>query len=356
MNRAHLAVAGTALAVLSLTSTARAQPPRPAPVPPAPVLLELRINPLMDLHYWVRKLGSEKKELPAVEGLPAAVAAARQVGETLPGMASWGILDAPFTEAGSASELAHVATQLPETFTSRDGKSLPLRQDLAGLATGYQAVEKGFLATVWPGHREVAERAAAALKKELFPKAPAVYAEIARRLDLPLPVPEAPLPIYLVAAAPFPGAFTNFTREGPFSVVALEGEPDSQWVEIVVHETIHALDIKAKEGSVLAELRRRLAQVPGASPQEAHDFVHTVMFVQAADAVRRVLDPSHKDYGDVRGYYGRVGRAATVVVPAWREYLDGKVTRDAAMAKIVAGFAEGLPKKEKGDPKAAPSR
>jgi hypothetical protein len=218
-------------------------------------------------------------------------------------------------------------------------------------------VEKGFLATVWPGHREVAERAVATLKKELLPKAPAIYAEIARRLDVPMPV--APFHIYLVAAAPFPGAFTMYNPDGPFSVVALEGEPDSQWVEIVVHETIHALDAKAKEGSVLADLRRRLNAVPGASPQEVHDFVHTVMFVQAAGAVRLVLDPGHKDYGDVRGYYARVGRAATVVVPAWREYLDGKSTREEALTKIVAGFSAGLPKeepkKEKGDPKAAPS-
>ncbi len=316
-----------------------------APPPPQP-LLDLRINPLMDLHYWARKLAREESALPAVEGLPAAVAATNQAGLSLGDPRLWGILDGSFTEASTSEELARVASQVPESFKTRDGKSIPLRQALTGLAAGYGGVEKGFLATVWPRHREIAERAAAAVRKELFPKAPAVYAEIARRLDLPLPVPEAPLPVYLVAAAPFPGAFTMFTPEGPFSVVALEGEADSQWVEIVVHETIHALDVKAKEKSVLAELRRRLDAVPGASPQESHDFVHTVMFVEAADAVRRVLDPGHKDYGDVRGYYARVGRAATVVVPAWREYLDGKSTREEALTKIVAGFSAGLPKEE----------
>jgi hypothetical protein len=93
--------------------------------------------------------------------------------------------------------------------------------------------------------------------------------------------------------------------------------------------------------------------VPGADPQEVHDFVHTVMFVQAAGSVRRVLDPGHKDYGDVKGYYARVGRAGTVVVPAWRDYLDGKIDREAALARIVAGFSKA---KEKGDPQAAPKK
>jgi hypothetical protein len=36
-----------------------------------------------------------------------------------------------------------------------------------------------------------------------------------------------------------------------------------------------------------------------------------------------------------------------------RGYLDGKSTRDEALAKIVTGFSAGLPKKEKGDPKVA---
>src|SRR5215217_4611997 len=89
----------TVLALLTLSAAAWAEPPKAA-APPA--LLDLRVSPLMDLHYWVRKLGSEKGELPAVEGLPAAVAAARQVGDSLGGQ--WGILDASFTGAATAEE------------------------------------------------------------------------------------------------------------------------------------------------------------------------------------------------------------------------------------------------------------
>jgi hypothetical protein len=77
-----------------------------------------------------------------------------------------------------------------------------------------------------------------------------------------------------------------------------------------------------------------------------HDFVHTLMFVQAAGTVRRVLDPGHKDYGDVDGYYAKVPRAAAVVVPAWRDYLDGKISREAAVEKIVAGMEKEGTKQE----------
>ncbi|HEV8582009.1 MAG TPA: hypothetical protein VGX68_23310 [Thermoanaerobaculia bacterium] len=338
----------TAFTAFALAVPLWAAPPQAAAVPQ---LIDLRVNPLIDLHYWVRKLASQQGELPAVVGLPEAVTAVRRGGAALGDLGLWGVVDGSFTEASTAAELARVATEVPESFTTRDGRSIPVRQILTDLAAAYGRLEKSFLASVWPGHREIAERAGAALRQQLLPKAPEVYADISRHLGVP--VPPQPLPVYLVAAAPFPGAFTYRSQEGPFSVVALEGEPGSAWVEIVIHETIHALDVHAGEGSVLAELRSRLGKVPGASPKEVHDFVHTVMFAQAAGTVRRVLQPNHKDYGDAAGYYLKVPRAAAVVVPAWRDYLEGKLNREAVVEKIVKGFAEGLAK-EKGGSQAAP--
>jgi hypothetical protein len=337
-----------ALAVLASSLSVGAEPPRPVAAPvAAPALLDLRVNPLIDLHYWVRKLGSERGELPSVAGLPEAVAAARRGGSALGDTGLWGVVDGSFVEATTAAELARIATEAPESFTSRSGRSIPLRQILADLATAYGPLEKSFLASVWPGHREIAERAVAALRQQLLPKTSDVYADISRHLGVA--VPTSPIPVYLVAAAPFPGAFTHLSQEGPFGIVALEAEVNSAWLEIVIHETIHALDIRAGEMSVLADLRSRLGKVPGASPRDVHDFVHTVMFVQAAGTVRRVLDPNHRDYGDVAGYYPKVPRAAAVVVPAWRDYHDGKITREAVLERIVKGFAEGQGN-EKGGP------
>ncbi len=64
------------------------------------------------------------------------------------------------------------------------------------------------------------------------------------------------------------------------------------------------------------------------------------MFVQAAGTVRKVLDPGHKDYGDTAGYYPKVPRATAVVRPAWEAYLRGEISRDAALERIAAGFAQ----------------
>lgn len=308
---------------------------------PAPAPLELRVSPIIDLHFWVRKVAEQKGELPAVSGLPEAVAAARAFQTELGPMALWGIFEGNFVGLESAADLLATAEQLPETARMFDGRTIKLREAAVRLARSYISLEKPFLETVWPRHKEAAEGLAAQLRRDLLPKAPQVYEDLARHLDVP--VPSRPIPVYLTAEGPWPGAVTARARGGTgVCFVAADASKGSQLVEIVVHETVHALDVMAGEGDVLSALQKRLG------PRDARDFPHTVMFVQAAGTVRKVLFPDHKDYGDVEGYYAKVPQASAVVVPAWRAYLAGEISRDEALNRIVAAS------NEKGGPKAAP--
>ena len=308
---------------------------------PAPAPIELKVSPVVDLHFWVRKVAEQKGEIPAVAGLPEAVAAARAFQTELGPGALWGIFEGNFVGLESATDLLAAAEQLPETAQRFGGRTIKLREGAVRLARSYVFLEKPFLETVWPRHREAIESVAAQLRRDLLPKAPQVYEDLARHLDVP--VPSRPIPVYLTAEGPWPGAVTARTDENTgVCFVAADASTGSQLVEVVVHETIHALDVLTGEGGVLNALRKRLGK------EDLRDFPHTVMFVQAAGTVRKVLDPAHKDYGDVEGYYSRVPRAAAVVVPAWRDYLAGKISRDEALNRIAAGS------NEKGGPKAAP--
>jgi hypothetical protein len=323
----------------------------PAAPAPAPDLLDIHVSPFVAMHSWVRHLAEGKGELPAVPGLPEAVAAVRELDSRLGGSLAWGIVDGPLTQVGNAEGFARLAAELPESFAMRDGRTIRLREGVIPLAAAYGKLEKPFLETVWPRHREAAERAASTLRRDLLPKAPALYADVAAHLGIP--VPRGPFTVFLVAEAPFPGGVTYPVRGGgAVSLVAADAAEGSAWLEVVVHETLHAIDVGTD--SVLDELRARLGKLnPVPSPREIHDFVHTLMFVQAAGSVRKVIDPAHKDYGDVKGYYPKVPRATAVVVPAWRAYLAGEISREAAVTRIVEGFAKG---NEKGGPQAAPEK
>jgi len=331
-----------------------ASPPAAPPPSTPPALIELHLNPFADMHAWVRRLVEKKTALPAVPGLSEAAETVRALDAELGGGLAWGIVDGPVAQAANAERFATLAADLPETKELFGGKTVRLRAGAVRLAAAYRTLEKPFLETAWPRHREAVEAAAAALRRDLLPHAPAVYEDLQKRLGLPVPV--HPIPVYLVAEAPFPGAVTHPVPGGAVCIVAADAAEGTQKLETVIHETIHALDV-VTEGSVLDDLRHRLEKLdPPPSPREEHDFVHTLMFVQAAGTVRRVIDPAHQDYGDVKGYYPKVPRAAAVVVPAWRAYLRGEISREAALVRIVDGFAVGRVGNEKGGPKAAPQK
>ena len=261
----------------------------------APPSWDLRVNPLMDLHFWVRNLSYGKGDLPAVERLGPAVEAVRQMNAEL--KESWGVYDGAFVGVSSVEELARSAAEFPESLTLRNGQTIRLREGVARLAAVYRPLEKPFLEKIWPGHREFAQKGEALLRKTLLPRSAEVFADLSKHLGTA--PPSSPIPIYLVASAPFPRAVT-FRSEGKgICVIALIDEPPTLAAEIAIHESIHALDVAAGEASVFADLRRKLSQVPGASPQEIHDFVHTVMFAQAGETVRRVFDPANRALGNV---------------------------------------------------------
>jgi hypothetical protein len=339
----------TLILIATLAAPVYAQAPAPQ-APSAPEILDLRVNPLLDLHLWVRKLAEGKGEIPAIEGLPAAVAAARDFQKDVSFFLLWGAVESRLAEVETAAGLSAITAHLPETVPSEDGKPpVRFREGAARLLQTYAALEKPFLEKVWPQHRQTVERVAAQLRSELLPRAPQVYQDLSQHLAVP--VPARPIPVYLNAVGPFPGAFTyRAPGGGAVCIVAADTAEGSQLVETAIHETLHALDVASGKESVLNDLRARLEKA-GVSPKDLRDFPHTLMFVQAAGTVRRVLNPAHKDYGDVNGYYSRVPRASAVVVPAWRAYLAGEITREAALSKIVAGAGN-----EKGGPKATPEK
>lgn len=318
----------------------------------APMIEVRRPSPLLDMHFWVRKLASEKGEIPSMPGLASAVEALRELDTQLdhpflPLSPAWGAVDLQVFRATTAADFARTAAALPETLTLPMGPPLP-RAGIVRLAESYLVLEKPFLEQVWPWHQKMIERAAETLRLDLLPYTGEIFGDISRFLGFPPPA--QPIPLHLIAEAPEPGGVTFISQPGSgLCLVGADAAVGSQWLEIVVHESIHALDLAGE--SALDDLRRRLGTLdPKVPPREAWNVSHALMFAQAAGTVRRVLAPRHRDYGEVEGVYSRLPKASEVVVPAWQAWMAGEISRDAALDRIADGFRA----KEKGDPKVAP--
>lgn len=317
--------------------------------------LDLRTSPCVDLYFHVRSLaaadagsegerGSEAGTGGATEGgieVEAAVAALKALQEDLgESLLSWGPFDRQVEGCTEISELPERlgrisgGIRLPGGTVEMGSRGRELGEALA-------AAEEAFLQTVWPAHRESLRAAEGQLRESLLAKLPEAMAYHLRSLGMH--DPEAEIPVYLVNRIPWPGAVTQAqaTQEGRDpGGVAFVGVSDLSGgllTEIVLHEATHALDILTGEsGNVFDELREGLdeAGLPF-SDRRRRDIPHNLMFIQAGETIRRVMDGTHRHYGVVEGYYDRVPTARREV-SIWVDHLDGDVPRWQAFEDLLA--------------------
>jgi hypothetical protein len=315
----------------------RAQPTQPASRPAAETTLELRLSRFIDLHYFVRHQSQATTTIPALEGLADAAMIARELETTLGGALGWGLIEGTLAECADSAEALEACARLPENFTDRGGRSIPIREGTLRLVRAYSQIEPAFLKDIWPRHRELIEQTRNVLTDKLLPKQAACFGYMVDRLGMQ--DPHLTIPVYLVAEAPAPGAVTHRRRGGGgVCFISADSGPAALLPEIVLHEAIHALDIATADQDTALQALRKALREAGLDPKDplSRDVPHTLMFVMAGETVRHVLDPALQHYGDAAGYYAKVPAATAAVRPAWTEYLDGKLTRAAAVARIVA--------------------
>ncbi len=296
--------------------------------------LDLRVEPAVDLYFTVRTLAAGDAAPPPE--MAEAVAGARSVGAALPAPRLWALVDGMALEGRTAAELAAPLDRFPGTFVASTGDTLRIGREVRALGEALAGVEPWFLAQLWPGHRKRLTEARDDLGRTLAAHQAACYPAVTRDLDMP--DPGRPVPVYLVAEAPPPGGVTVRRRDGAAAVVAVEDFTGSTLAEVVLHESIHVLDVEtAGEPTVLNRVRAGLLEAGAARSRPRYrDLPHALIFVEAAEVVRRILDPAHRDYGETHGAYDRMKDAIRIVRPAWRGRLDGTIDADEAVRRIAA--------------------
>jgi hypothetical protein len=307
-------------------------------VPAAGSSFELRESALLDLHMFVRQqAAADVGAADALSGLAEAVEAAKALETALGSSVSWGLVEPIIAQSQDAAALAAAFSGLPESQQRRDGSTLRIREPAVAYARALAAVESGFLERTWPERREAIERGRQRLAQTFNGRDKQCVAHLLESLGMQDPA--VTVPVYLVADVPAPGAFTHRGRGGAVCIVGVAETDDSLLAELILHELIHALDLAAPGGaSVVADLRDGLqARGTGPSDPAYRDIPHTLMFVQAGETVRRLLDPEHEHYGDARGYYAKVPDAVRAVREPWEQHLAAEISRLEAVERIVAG-------------------
>jgi hypothetical protein len=137
-------------------------------------------------------------------------------------------------------------------------------------------------------------------------------------------------PVHFSAFSNWAGAYS--TRGNVLVVSSLAADlRGADGLETAFHEGMHQWD-NAVNALLFAEVRRIGKRLPP-------NLSHAMIFFAAGDSVRRVI-PSHVPYADAFGVWDR-GFAVfrTPLQETWKPYLDGKGTRDEAIAALVARVA-----------------
>ena len=298
--------------------------------------LEFRVRPFTDLYFYLYKLSSSsEKEEVNIDGFPEAVAAAGQVPVSL---IPTELIPFRFDNAADALK---VLSQAPETYKTRSGETIPLRERSVRFGQSLIAVEKPFMDQVWPKHKLLIEQALVKLDRTLGPKEEECFTYFTRHLGME--EAEFVVPVYLVAKAHVSGV-TMWGKDETrgFCVLSVTALQDSELITAILHEVIHTLDLETKgKGNALVDFQQRLLKAGFASDDLlVRHGPHMLVFIQSSETVRRLIDPSYEPYGE--GVFVRPALApiAKVQLPLWTAYLDGKISRDEALTKMVDAFVK----------------
>ncbi|MCB9845113.1 MAG: nuclear transport factor 2 family protein [Phycisphaeraceae bacterium] len=304
-----------------------------------PTSLRIQLDPLIDLYMSARAMAERPDEPPPV--FAPAVAAARSVQDRLGrNTLGWGVIDGALDGSGQAETFRARVAEMPDPVRVFGGQSVSLRTQALAMAGAIQDAQPRFVEDLWPRRQAQLNTSLDAIIQRFGGREQACLSFMLDALGMP--DPHVTIPVYLVTSAPWPGAMTFFNddRQG-VCFVATDAATDTRLLETILHEATHALEI-ADAGSmgVLAQLERRLiaAGIPE-NNRLVHDLPHTIMFVNAAETVRRTIDPRHIAYGegDESGaLYDRLPLARTAVIPAWIDYLDHTTTKEQMLDRIVA--------------------
>ena len=299
--------------------------------------LELRLSPIIDLHFFARRVAAGDDIAPALDGFNRVLETQQALAETLGGPRAWLMFDHNFLDCDTAADLLEEFRLIPESTMIR-GRTVNVREAAVAYGESLASIEPAWLGEHWPA-RKASITAAQARIAPLLEKNESAYLAFMIR-SLAMDDPRATIPVYLVADAPFPGASTSATMDDkPVCFVATSsGGEGTLMLETILHEATHGLDILTRgEPTALNRLRLQLAEagIPQLDPR-FRDAWHTIMFINTGETVRRVVDPEHVHYGDAEKYYEKVPDVTRIERPIWIDHLDGKLTLDQTIEKLTA--------------------
>lgn len=199
-------------------------------------------------------------------------------------------------------------------------------------ASVLQRAEPIYRKAWWPAHRSANRAWRSSIQQYVDRHGQTVLSFITRAYQFTWP--EAGYVVHISAYSNWAGAYST---QGDLLVLASlnEATQGAYGLEIIFHEGMHQWDSQFFEAlRTQARLQNKL--IP-------RGLSHALIFFTAGEAVRRVI-PGHVPYAEKSGVWQRgMMQFKQPVEETWKPYLDGKGTRDEALAELIKRTGEAKP-------------
>lgn len=299
---------------------------------PAALIFRFETNELwLNLHHFLYVLGRAERNTPDSKR-DAVVRAPTDAQQELTRLSDeeqrvWRDAVRFYAESWSQQDLIFDSTLSAVTRALAGADDAPSLSGVPIDTTLSRALERA--ATVyrkawWPRHRAANERWVAEATPMIERHGPAVLQFITRAYGMTWPADG--YPVHMSGYTNWAGAYS--TRGNLLVVSGLDtATRGGSGLETVFHEAMHQWD------GAMFELLREHARASG--KLVPRNLSHVMIFYTAGDAVRRVI-PGYVPYADANGVYKRGWRSLRdAVAEIWQPYLDGRGTRDEALAALV---------------------
>jgi hypothetical protein len=180
----------------------------------------------------------------------------------------------------------------------------------------------------WPAHQSGNQAYKASLQPLIDRHGRAILAFVTSKYQLPWPA--AGYPVHLAAYSDWAGAYSTYGNLLVVSTNAHSGTHGLSGLETMFHEGMHQWD------DAIDLALRQHAQALG--KQVPAQLSHAMIFFTAGEAVRR-LAPEHVPVAEALGLWRAGLSFRAPLEEIWKPYLDGRGTRDEALAALVARTA-----------------
>ena len=332
MTRLCVAIAGTLVAVAGLAPAAAPQTPRPVPI------FSLESDEFwLNLHHFLYLLGRAEAKVPDPPrgGIPLATADAERGIKSLTDEERRTWAAAVTAYASGLSRLDAVRGEPFATITA----ALAAADDAPALSGVDAAAAETLVRAAplyrkawWPAHRDANRAWQAAIETLIARHGTAVRDTLVKWYGLPWP--SGGYAVHVSGYSVAVGAYSS--SRGVLVVSSLDSTYHGlNGLEMIFHEAMHQWD-----GPMFTALNAQAKPLKVAVPI---DLPHAMIFFTAGEAVRRV-DPAYAPYADTLGIWSlqlsgarlSANRLKQPLEDTWRPYLDGRGTRDEALAALLA--------------------